>query len=162
MSLAVVEEIALDIKARLDEMLHAVDYESSITQIVRPTRLGDFASLSGTVLLTQSNPIRVPDLDYPGIPPALAYRQTFNLRYLLMPDENSTEPIDTTLNQAYADMVRGITQSDPNWYSFGGNAIDSEFQPLEYTAADGGPDGFNLPILVTYRTSEYDPTEARP
>jgi hypothetical protein len=161
MSLAVVEEIALEIQSRLVEMIDAVEYTSSIVQVIRPTRLGDFSAVSGTVLLTQSNPSRVPQLDYQGIPPALAYRQLFNLRYLLLTDENSAEPIDTTMNQAHADLVRGIVQADTNWHRFNNFAIDAEFQPLEYTASDGGPDGFNLPLLVTYRISEYDPTESR-
>jgi hypothetical protein len=161
MPLAVVERIAVELYSRLTAMVNSPTYETCITQVVRPTRLGDFTPINGTIVLTQGAPQRVPELDYPGNPPAICYRQMFNLRYLLLTDENDDTPIDTTMNQAHADIVLGVTESSSDWVKFDNNAFDAEFQPLEYVGSDGGPDGFNLPLLVSYRVSEYDPTTAR-
>jgi hypothetical protein len=41
------------------------------------------------------------------------------------------------------------------------NAIDAEFRSPEYVTADGGLDGVNVPIAITFRTDEGDPTSVR-
>ena len=59
-----------------------------------------------------------------------------------------------------ADVVKAVTSVD-SWYTFDGNAIDAAWQDQEAINADGGVDGVNVPIAITYRTDENNPYARR-
>ena len=161
MPLAVVEQIALEIKSRLDAMKGNVSYSTDVLEVVRPTRFGDFTPKDRQIMLVQGPQELVAELSHPGNPPAQAYRQIYQIRCHLMPSERSTATIDELLNQFQADIVRAIAGVSSTWHTFGGLANDAQFMSPEYVSADGGLDGINCPIAVTFRTDDDDPTQVR-
>jgi hypothetical protein len=54
-----------------------------------------------------------------------------------------------------------VCSGSSTWHTFGGLAVDAQWKSPEYVSADGGIDGVNVPIAITYRTDEDDPTEVR-
>jgi hypothetical protein len=78
-----------------------------------------------------------------------------------MQDERGQEAIDEMLNAFHADVVKAIASGSSTWHTFGGNAIDAVFGSVQFIAADGGIDGLTVPLQITFRVSEDDPTELR-
>jgi len=161
MSVSVVELITRELKNRLDLMIDNLSYDIGVIEVIRPTRLGNFSPRDRQIVLTQGASDRMEELDYPGLPPAICMTQEYNIRCHLIVDERDTDDIDSLLNQFESDVVRAVTQSDSNWHTFDDNALNAEFLASEYVTADGGPDGVNVRLVVTYRVSEYDPTVKR-
>lgn len=162
MPLSVVEQIALVIQSRLDAMIdNAINYTIDVSEVVRPTRFGDFTPKDRQIVLVQGPQEMVAELSHPGNPPAQAFRQVFQVRCHVMGSERSTETIDELLNQFQSDIVKAITSAGSTWHTFGGLAIDAQFMSVEYVSADGGIDGVNCPLAVTYRTDEDDLTQVR-
>lgn len=164
MSLIAILPISERIADALFERLQLLESGHSVLtpspQVVRPTRLGGFTPKDRQVVLTQSSPERVPELDYPGNPPANCYSITFNIRCHVLPSEKDPTPIDTIVNAMSADVVKVITEPT-NWHTFGGLAIDAELEAHENIDGDGGIDGVNVPVTVFYRTSETNPYTSR-
>jgi hypothetical protein len=161
MPVAVVETIALALKSRLDAMIGSGSYSTVISEVQRPKRFADFTPRHNQIVLTQGPLDRVGELDRPGNPPANAYRQTFNIHCHVMQDERGQEAIDEMLNAFHADVVKAIASGSSTWHTFGGYAIDAVFGSVQFIAADGGIDGFTVPLQITFRVSEDDPTELR-
>lgn len=161
MPLAVVEQIALALKSRLDAMVDdSTNFPVNVSEVVRPTRFGDFTPLDRQIVLVQGQMETVPELSHPGNPPAQAYRITFQIRGHVINDERAFLAIDETLNQFHADIVQAVAV-DSTWQTFGGLSFDAEWKPPEYVAADGGIDGINVPLAVSFRTDEDNPTQVR-
>jgi hypothetical protein len=161
MSVTVVENIARVLLARLETLATANNgYNTRAKEVIRPERLGGWTPKDLQIVLTQGAAEEVPDLSYPGNPPAVAIRQTFNIRCHVIPSERSTTPVETIINTFSSDVRKCVT-SPTSWHQFGGYSIDAEFTGREDIAADGGPDGFNMPIAILYRTSENDPYTVR-
>lgn len=161
MPVAVCESIALELKSRLDAMIGDDAYTTEISEVQRPKRFADFTPRNNQIVLTQGASDRVPELDRPGNPPAIAIRQTFNIHCHIMQDERGHETIDELLNAFHADVVKAIASGSSTWHTFDGNAIDATWGSLQFVAADGGIDGVTIPLAITYRVSEDDPTELR-
>lgn len=161
MPLSVVELITQELKTRLDMMIDNNTYMIGVVEVIRPTRLGNYTPKDRQIVLTQGDPARIEELDYQGSPPAIAMTQEYNIRCHLIVDEQETTDIDSLLNLFASDVIRAVTQSSATWHTFDDNAIDAQFLAPQYVSADGGPDGVNVPLLVTYRVSEYDPTVKR-
>ena len=162
MPVAIVEQIALELYTRLESLLVSEgNYETLVSEVVRPTRVGIIPK-HGQVVIVQGTSTEVPELSFPGNPPAIARRQIFHIRCHIMNDEESELPLDTLINSFATDIIRCVTTSDDSrWHSFGELAIDAYFLDREYVSGDGGPDGINMPIAITYRTSENDPYTVR-
>ena len=158
MPLAIVEQIYDVIVDRMESMIDNPDYEIGVAEVFRPTRMGEFTPRDRQILVVQGDDERVTELDIPGNPPGIARRQTFNIRCHLMPDENSGED---AVNQAAADIIKAITTPNATWHTMDNLAIDSELGKFEFVNFDGGPDGVNVPLQVTYRISEYSPFVSR-
>lgn len=161
MPLAVVETIALEIESRLESMIGAVGYSTAVVEVHRPRRFAQFTPRNNQVVLVQGQTERVPILDRPGNPPAIAIRQTFEIHCHVMQDERDESTIDTLLNAFHADIVKAIAGGSSTWHTFDGNAIDAEWGAINYVQADGGLDGVQIPLLITYRVSEDDLTDLR-
>ncbi len=161
MSVAVVENIARNLYTRLQTLLTvSASYNTRASEVIRPERLGGWTPKHLQIVLTQGTAEEVPELSYPGNPASVAVRQTFNIRCHVMPSEKSTTPVETTINTFSADVRKCVTYP-ASWWQFGGYAIDAEFTGREDIAADGGLDGFNMPIAILYRTPENDPYTVR-
>lgn len=162
MPLAVVEQIAQVIKSRLDAMIgDSANYAIDVIEVVRPTRFGDFTPIDRQIVLVQGPQEQVAELSHPGNPPATAFRQIFQIRCHLLSSERDTATIDEQLNLFQADIVKAITSAGSTWHTFDNLAIDAQFMSVEYVSADGGIDGVNCPLAVTYRTDETDLTQVR-
>ena len=155
------ELIALELLTRLQTMIGSTTLNTKVTEVVRPKRNDDTPPNDRQIMLTEQGIERVPELDHEGNPPALARRITFNIRCHLLNDEKSTTPIDKLVHMFAADVQKTIVDDAPQWYTFDNNAIDAEFLSEEPITGDGGMEGVNVPIAITYRTSEYDPYEVR-
>lgn len=156
MSVAVVELIALELLRRLRLLVNQSTYNTDVSEVIRPVRLDQVTPIDRQIVLTSGASEEVPELSYPGNPPSVAVRQTFNIRCHLLTDEQSIEAIDTTVHTFVADVRKIVTYGDSSWHTFDDNAIDAAWQSIEYIQSDG-IDGANVPIAILYRTDENDP-----
>lgn len=161
MSLTILENIATELERRLLLMVGNTDFGTNVFEVIRPARLESFTPRNNQIVLTQGSEEIIEELSCPGNPAALARKQTFHIRCHLMTDELSNEPIDTTINKFAADVVLCVTDDYNTWHTFDGNAIDAAWGTSEYINADGGLDGVNVPLYVTYRTDENNPYNLR-
>ena len=90
-----------------------------------------------------------------------ALAQQFNIRLVLMPSERSQDAIDTLLNQFGSDVRKCICNPASSWHTFDGNALFATFGTKINFTSDGGIDGANMQLIVTYRVDEDDPTVRR-
>ena len=157
--------ISEQIATKLFDRIHllAADFtaSTSVSEVIRPVRMGGFTPKHLQIVVTQSDPEEVPELFVPGNPPAIAYRQRFNIRCHIMPSEKDPTPFDEYANTMTADVVKAVTHVGATWFTFDGLAIDARWESREFIDADGGVDGINVPLSITYRTSEYDPYAVR-
>lgn len=161
MSLPVIERIATEIQKRLNPVVPDRGKAIGQATIARPGRVvPETASV-----VVQQQPIRpLPQLDYPGNPPAKAFESTFNINCFI---ENKTNEVEFArqCNQSMADVVRLITNPivDPvMWYSFGGLAFNSTFGQTRDLPTDiGVRGGVSVPLIVQYRVSENDHSQVR-
>ena len=161
MSVTVLESIATELERRLNFLVNQEDYNTNVCEVVRPVRLDDFTPQHLQILLTKGTEEIVDELSYPGNPPSIAKRVIFNIRCVVMTDEHDTTPIDTVVDMFVADVQKVVSGLDNHWYTFADKAIIADFLPVELVQAEGGIDGANVPIAITYRHSEGNPYEVR-
>ena len=161
MAFPIVEQIADVIVTRLIALRDNELAEVAVSEVVRPVRLESYTPNDNQIVITQGASERVPEMDHAGNPPAVARRQRFNIRCHVMPSEKDTTAVDKYVNVFAAEVMKAITTPQATWQNFGALAIDAEFDTLEEIDGDGSFDGINIPLLVTYRTSENDPYTVR-
>lgn len=157
----VVERIAVVLFGRLQLLAAGFAPSTYVPEVVRPTRMGGFTPQHMQVVMTQDDPEEVPELMIPGNPPAIAFRQVFNIRCHVMPSEKDPTPLDEYINTVSSDVVLAVTSTGAQWHTMGGLAIDSQWLTRERVEHDGSFAGINVPIAVTYRTSERNPYQHR-
>lgn len=161
--LPIVEKIAVELKRRLDLLADVSNttYNTKANEVIRPNRLESYTPKDMQIVLSTESIETVPELMYPGNPPAVAKRITFNIHCNVLNDESINEPIDTIVHMFAADVEQVVTSDSSTWHTFDSNAVDAEFQtPIPHSAA-GGFDGVTVPIAITYRTDENDPYQVR-
>jgi len=163
MPTAVPELIALEIIERLGAITTIGGYAFNVTEIKRPTRNGEnWQRKHLGIGVIQGNSERVPELDCPGNPPALAYQVTFYLECVCKDAETSTAAHATNENEMAAAVVKAITADGSMWYTMNSNAIDTQFGANEpFPPSDGEMNGVTVPVIVIYRVSETDPYTVR-
>jgi hypothetical protein len=159
--LPVVEKIARELLRRLRLLLGNGTYNTKVKEVVRPARLESYTPMDRQIVLSTDSIEAVPELMYPGNPPAVAKRVTFNIHCNLLNDEKCCEPIDYLVHMFAADVEQVITADDSTWHTFDENAIDAEFLSHVPHNAAGGFDGVTVPIAITYRTDENNPYNVR-
>jgi len=158
------ERIACELFDRLQLLAAQYSVYTPVSEVIRPTRMGGYTPKHLQIVLTQNDPEVNEELGCPGNPPATAYNILFNIRCHVMPSERDTTVVDEIINTFDADVVRAVTDQTiygAMWYTLGDLAIDATFQTRESIDADGSFVGFNLPLLVTYRTDENNPYNGR-
>jgi hypothetical protein len=160
MSVSVLESISVELLRRLNLLVNNTTYNTNVVEAIRPTRLGTWTPQHLQIVLTKGPEEIVDELSYPGNPPSVARRQTFNIRCHVMTDENDTDAVETVINTFAADVIKVVSTST-NWYQFDSNAINADWLPVEDIQSDGGIDGCNVPISILYRTAENDPYTVR-
>lgn len=158
----VVELIAQELYDRLNAMAtEPYTYQTHVSSVIRPKTRNDEAPEHLKIILKQDTLTeRVPDLDYPGNPPAVARRVTFRV-HCYQQSEDDTGNFDALIQQFASDVVKAVTVTGNAWHSMDGNAVDSEFGEFEQIGPDGGLRGIIVPVIVTYRTDEDDPYTVR-
>lgn len=157
----VVERIASALFDRLRQLAAGWSTYTAVYEVVRPNRLGEDANPKHLqIVLKNGDSARVPELDCPGNPPAIARAQTFNINCRLMPSELDNTPIDEYVETMHGDVVRVVCEPTL-WHTFGGLSVDAEFGDPIYDSGDGSYFTVNVPLVVTYRVSENDPWEVR-
>lgn len=158
----VIERIVQLVKQRCDVLMTDVYPNSPVVEVLRPSRTISFTPRSWQLIITLGDQDRNDDLSKPGNPPSVAFDAVINIHCHLMPSETDDTPIEEYQNVFYADTIEAITDSgDAGWWSWGGLAINTQIAPMEPIAADGGVDGFKIPLEVCYRVSEWSPYEVR-
>lgn len=161
MTLPVIERIAAEIQKRLNPVVPDRNKLIGQATTVRPGRvIPDAAS----VIVQQQSSRPLPQLDYPGNPPAVALECLFNIQCFI---ENKTTELEFAqqCNRVVADVVRLITNPavDPvMWHNFGGLAINASMgQSRDLLTEFGVNGGVIVPLTVQYRVSENDHTQVR-
>ena len=161
MSLTVLEQITRVLRTRLELLLNQSTYNTNVCEVIRPVRFEDYTPKHLQIVLTKGADEVDEELSYPGNPPSVAHKVTFNIRCHVMTDEEDCDPIDYVVDMFAADVQRVVVGTDSTWHTFGNLAVHSEFGNYEPIAAEGGIDGVNVPVLITFRHSEGNPYEVR-
>lgn len=163
MATPIAEAIAVLVKQRLGVITTDDGYEVDVPSVERPKRLSTFAPRDFQLVVTQGPITPNPALMRPGNPPAIAWVAPFAIEGTLRDSETSTTAVDTWRNRFLADVMRAVTEDDtPNWWTWGGNAIDTTFGTVtNIDDEDGSHNGFQLIMQVTFRTDEGNPYNVR-
>ena len=156
----VVSKISDEIVARLEAICGIDTGIISFQDVERTTRLSQYVPKHGLIVVTRGELVRVPELDYIGNPPAVAFQQTFMIRVHISPSEHDTTPIEFYEDAAEAWISTAI-RTDETWHQFGGNAINAEIGAQQTMSDDGGYRGMAVPLDVTFRVSEGNLFEVR-
>lgn len=159
-ALPVLSRISNEIFDRLSTLVGVGEGTYRIPDVVRPTRSQTYTPQHGLVVLTRGEYVRVPELDCPGSPPAIAYQQTFLVRVHIAPSELDNTPVEIYEDIMEAAVIKAIRNSD-DWYNFNGDAINAVFQAGQLSTSDGSYDGIAIPVQVMYRIAEDDPYTSR-
>jgi hypothetical protein len=157
----VVSQISDEIFTRLETMVAGANGPYEFAGVMRPTKLATYTPEHLLIVQTRGESVRVPDLDCPGNPPAIAMQQTFLIRVHIAPSERDPQPVEFYEDIAEAEIQKAICYDQDTWHTFGGNAINAMFGSIQTVTSDGGYDGISIPLDVTYRYSEGDPYEVR-
>jgi len=150
------ERIAQEIFARLELLTTGYSDCLTVSEVIRPTRMGGFTPQHLQIVLTLSDGQIDPELMCPGNPPAIAHVQQYNIRCHVMPSEKDYVIADEIISTMTAEVERVVCDETlyPQWHTMGDLAINSMFGPLENIDPDGSYIGANMPVIVTYRTDE--------
>jgi hypothetical protein len=131
-----------------------------VTAVRQTRQLDEWTPEDNQLLLSKQHPVRVPDLDHAGNPPAIAWDVELRIHIHVLASEHDQTPTDALLANLMAETVRTLT-SPAHWHNWGDLAINSRFESTETVSSDGGFDAMVLPLVVTYRVSETNPYEVR-
>lgn len=151
MSVPVVERIAV----ALFDMINEITTDNHFNQnliAVRPKRLhleGDI-NTDNTVIIEQENATFVSQTAE-----TITWRQQFTLQALVLDSDKATDPIDTRLNTARADIEKQLGLKIN--YTCGGLAEGILFRDPEKFISDPEVAGIAINIDVIYTTAYGDP-----
>ena len=128
--------------------LHPTD---SVT-VLRPTKTGEYSPRHLQMVLVQGDPTRATDLDIPGNPPAVGWRQAYSVNCVIIVAERSSWSIDEAANIFWANVVKTVS-ADPQR---GGLANDTVLLAPQLWR-EIGYEGITVEFDVIYRCAENDP-----
>lgn len=156
------EQIAVKLKTRLGLISSDNSYETTISEVVRPTQRGNFHPQDWQLFVTQEGEEPNAEMSHPGNPPAQAWDLVFSVIGMIRQGKDETTANDTHKNQFKADVIKAVTVPQASWHNWDGLAINTTFGSVEpYRADDGSGSGFQMAVNVLYRVSENDPYEVR-
>ena len=136
-----------EVEQRLIETGSAVD-------VILPNMQDDYTPRNRQIILTPIGTERAPEHDCQGNPPACGWNTTFNVRVIVRQDEDATPTsIDSVLSKMTGNAMTALT-SPPAWWTFGGNAINSEITETVREIDDLSLAAYQFTLLVWYRTDE--------
>jgi hypothetical protein len=154
----VAESIAQVVVSRLEAITEANGFAFDVSQVVRVDRHGTQPTYRHLSIVIDESKARNEGLDVPGEPPGIGWATTFSLNLICRDSVSNTQGKAINDDLMQAAVVKAITnQGAADWYSLGGYAIDAAFgDPVPRTEESGEITGSVFPLLVTFRTSEYD------
>lgn len=160
------ELIIAEVVTRLQRITIENDFAHDVAQVVRSNRLGtNWKPTPKTILVRKGDEQRAPELDLPGNPSAIGYLLPVELEINGNADPRGTGSAETLPAELLACVRQAITNPPTNpkqWHTFGGLAIDAEFDaPVNELTDAGEVSGINVAISVWYRISENNPYQAR-
>jgi len=156
----ILERITSEIMDRLQLLVVGTDQWKAL-EVIRPTRLAEYTPKHRQIVLLVGDEEDVEELMRPGNPPAVAKMQTYNIVCNLLPSELDPTPIETYEARVVSEVKIAITQAGTQWHNFNGLAVNAEFGASRAIDASGSVAGVIVPLMVTYRTSEWNPYQAR-
>ena len=156
MALPVSEQIAVIVRTRLAAISTGSGYETTASEVVRPTRISDASPKDYQIIVFKR---RNPQVNiYPAATPKIERRLEIEIRAILRPSELDTTAIDTLVDTFAADVTKALT-SPTNWRTFGGLAVNAIADvEAEYDLDAEGSSGHMTSVLhVIYRHPEDDP-----
>lgn len=158
MSTSVEEQIAAELVARLE----AVDFELEDVTVYRVNRdATEWQPKDKSIVVVQGEATRMPEMDCPGNPPAIAYDIEFAIVCFARQSDREKTPEMTKVNNFVATAKKGVTNST-DWHRFGSICFDAEFgNTIPFTPIDGALSGASVQLNCRYRVSELDPFVVR-
>lgn len=160
----IVEELALAIVSKVKSITIANGYGVTVVDCVRPRRGDDLAGqnpATGLTAIYQGERRLDEEHHREGNPPAIGWRQNWEILCFVIPADNASSAIDAAINLWAAELESALME-DPQWPALTtGNpklAINTSIEsiaPLE--AVDGATCGFMLAFTTIIRTAEADP-----
>lgn len=162
----VVENIAIEIARRLENITVFNGYAFDISSVVRPDRLGqNIVPEDKLIVLSQGDSNEVEALSLPGNPPSVAYETTFAIHCFYRDSDKNPSEFDPVVNDLAGQVIKCLrdeASDQSRWMTIGDNAIDSKIRTITpYPESDGTHLGVTIPLSVTYRHSEGNPYEVR-
>ena len=161
MATAIPELIAQVIQTRLQQIKTANGYETTVSEVVRPTRDDKSQPKDNQIFLTTGEDSRATEYDCQGNPPVFAYRQEYEINVVLRPSDKVTTPASALQSTATSDVLKAITAYTA-WWQMDGNAIQTDFNSMQmYNPNDGNSTGVRIGLTVIYRTESTNPYVVR-
>lgn len=163
MPTAVPELIALELIARLEEITTDNGYSFTVPSVDRVNRDGtDWTPKSNTIVVLQTAEEPIPELSYPGNPPAIAYQLTFTIQGFVRQSDRSTTADAALENEMVAAIKKAVAENSTSWHTFDGNAMNANWGPTtRFDPVQGAHAGVSIELIVQYRVSELDPYTIR-
>jgi len=155
------ERIALVLFDRLQELAAQLNPNTVVSEVIRPTRMGDFTPKHNQIVMVQDDPVIDPVSSHPGNPPAIAWLQRFKVHCHVMPSEQDPTTLDELLNTFVADVIKTVTVPQAGWHNMDGLAINTTIEGFERIPPDGSFAGMTIVFAVLYRTDETSPYVVR-
>lgn len=156
----VINRILDEIKNRVAVAVVTISGSGATVEIVQP---GQATSKSFAAVIQNKTNTRVPRLDRPGNPPAIAYDALIEIDCYIAHNDQDPREYNHDCNRAMSEIVKVVTQNGAAlWYSFNALAHKANWgSPRPLISELGAKEGITVPLVVSYRVSESDPTVAR-
>lgn len=156
----VINRILDEIKARILPVTPDFSKSGGQIEIVQP---GQATSPNLAAVIQNKTNTRVPRLDRPGNPPAIAYDALVEIDCYVTQTGRDDREYNHACNRAISAVIKAVTQDGAAlWYSFDALAHKANWgSPRSLISENGSKEGITLPLVVSYRVSESDPTVAR-
>jgi len=156
MALPIIALILDDVEDAIAAISTDAGYQVNVSSVYRQSTVNGMERLPPgpyVVQMTSDDPVRMEELDIFGAEPCIGWMQPVELGLIIRPSDTSTTPIDTALNQFWADVVRAV-MADPQWSQ---RAIDTTVgAPQDWTGPNGEV-GRTAIMQISYRVKEADP-----
>lgn len=148
------EQIAVIVKSRLTAISTGSGYETTASEVVRPTKHGGFRPQDYQIIVLPRANSKVQE--FAGNPPKIERRLELELRGTLRPSDTSSTAISTLILTFAADMEKAVT-SVTNWRNFGGLSINASYGEQELIEVTDDAGVVSTSVDVIYRHPEGDP-----
>lgn len=156
------ERIAAELMARLEIVTVTEDSGSVPATVYRVNRdATEWQPKNNSIVLKQGEQSRLPDLDCPGNPPAIAYQIQFAVVCFIRQSDRESNADAERVNNLAALARKAITNSS-NWQAIDSVSFDAEItETVPFTESEGGHVGAIFTVEASYRVSELDPFVVR-